>query len=95
VQADAHLHGPTLRPGRGRQGALHRHGCRDRLCGTGEHHEERVPLRIDLVALVRGKCGPYQGAVGGQDLGVAVPEVHRQESAALDFSVQHRQGAAG
>ena len=52
------------------------------------------PLGIDLVALVRGKRNPQQGAVGVQDLRVTVPEAHGQEGAALDVGVQHCEGAA-
>ena len=58
METDTDPHSPTLRPGLGRKGALDRHGCSDRLRGAGEHHEERIPLGIDLVALVRGKRGP-------------------------------------
>ena len=58
VHADAHPHGPALRPSLGHEGALDRHGRDDRLRGVGEHHEERVPLGIDLVAPMRGKRGP-------------------------------------
>src|ERR671924_510963 len=54
----------------------------------------RIPLGIHLAALMRGKRSPQQGAVPGQHLGVAVPEVHRQGGAILDVGVQHREGAA-
>src|SRR5712691_179426 len=94
VHADTHPHGSALRPGFGREGALHRHCRSDCLRGAGEHHEERVPLRIDLAALVRGKRSPQQDAVGGQHLGVAISQVHCQEGTALDLGVQHREGAA-
>ncbi len=58
VDADAHPHGPALRPGLGREGPLDRHGGGGRLRGAGEHHKERVPLSIDLVALMRCKRSP-------------------------------------
>ena len=75
--------------------ALDRHCRRDRVRGAAEHHEDRVPLGIDLAALMRGKRGPQQGAVDSQYLWVSVPKVHRQEGAVLDVSVEHREGAAG
>ena len=81
VHADAHPHSPALRPDRWPRGRAGMRRRGDRLRGAGEHHEERVTLRIDLVPLVRGKRGPQQDAVGRQDLGIALPEVHRQASA--------------
>jgi len=54
--------------------ALDRHCRRDRLRGAAEHHEDRVPLGIDLAALMRGKRGPQQGAVDSQYLWVSVPK---------------------
>ena len=95
VDADADPHGPALRPVLSSEGALDRHGRGDRLRSAGEHHEERVPLGINLVTLVSGKRGPQQGTVDGQDRRVAVSEVHRQHGAVLDVRVQHRKGAAG
>lgn len=47
-----------------RECALNRYRRSDRLCGPGEHHEERVTLGIDLAALVRGRRSPQQGSVG-------------------------------
>ena len=95
VDADAHPHGAALRPGLGRESALDRHRCGNRLRGAREHHEERVTLGINLVALARGNRGPQQGSVDGQHLGISVSEVHRQGGALLHVGVQHREGTAG
>jgi hypothetical protein len=41
-----------------RQGTLDLHRGSVRLGGVEEHHEERIALRIDFPALMRGKYGP-------------------------------------
>src|SRR5215470_7231384 len=44
MQAYAHTHGHTLRPGMESQGSLHLHCCRDRIGGASKGDEEGVPL---------------------------------------------------
>ena len=63
---------PALWPDLGRERTLYRHGCGDRLRSAGEHRKERVTLRINLVALVRGKDGPQQGGAFGDSSSASV-----------------------
>ncbi len=49
-----HPHGPAFRPRHSCESALDGHG-RTTACVARKHREQRVPLGIDLVALVRDK----------------------------------------
>ena len=95
VKANAHPYDSAFWPSLSRKGTLDRYSRSNCLRSTGEHDEERVPLSIDFAALVRGKRGPQQGAVGGQHLGVAIPKVQSQGGTVFNVSVQHREGTAG
>src|SRR5262245_60808109 len=77
MQADAHAYSPALWPEPCREGALARDRRGDCLRGAGEHHEERITLRIDFESLVRGKGTSQQPAVGGQYFRVSVSQVGR------------------
>jgi hypothetical protein len=54
------------------QGPLHRQYRRHALPRRGEHHEERIPLRVHLAAVVRGQRRPDQRMMTGQHLRVTV-----------------------
>jgi len=69
---DAHPHPDALpaRPGVCVKGLLNLQHRRHAPPWRGEHREERIPLRIDLAAVVRGQRRPDQRVMPGQHLRV-------------------------
>ena len=52
----------------------------------GEYREERVALRVDLLAAMRGEAGPDQPMVVGENLRVRIAQALQQRRGTLDVS---------
>ena len=70
VQPHPHLDPDALRPGVRRQVTLPIDRRRDRILRRLKRNEERVTLRVDLVAAVRREGGPQDPLLLGQNLRV-------------------------
>jgi hypothetical protein len=95
VQPDPHVHRdpawPVVRDVR----PLHLGRRRDRVARAHEREEERVALRVDLDAVVRGERAAHEPPVIRQHLGVAVAQLLEQRGRALDVGEGEGDGAAG
>ena len=88
-----HPHPLPARPGMRLDGLLHLQHRRHARPRRGEHGEERIPLRIDLAAVVRGQRRPDQRMMPGQHLRVTVvPQPPKQRRRALNVGEQEREG---
>ena len=75
------------------EGALHLHGCTDRLAGASEGHEEAISLRVDLVAAILLEGTSHQGSILLQHARVALAQVLKQVGGPLDVGEEERDGA--
>ena len=67
----------------------------DRFVCRCECEEERVALRVDLVAAMTGECLTEQTLVVGQDARVAAAELADEPRRTLDVGEEERDGPAG
>jgi hypothetical protein len=70
MQAHAHPQRCAVRPGLLRERLLCGHCCRHGISGPRERRQERVSLRVDLLAVAFGKCIAQQPLVFREDLRV-------------------------
>ena len=80
-------------PGVSLEGLLGRNRSRDRILGAREREEERVSLRVDLVAVVRRERLTDQAAVLGQQLAVSLAQLPKQAGRPLDVGEDERHRA--
>ena len=95
MDADPNTHVRTVRPGVVGERALDRNCRRDGVGSTPESDEERVTLRIDLLAPMRRKRLAEHTLLIGQQLAVSgAAELLEQAGGALDVREQEGDGAA-
>ena len=95
MQAHAHPHRYTLRPGMAGNGTLRRHGRRHGVRGALEGRKKPVPRRVDLVAIPRLERLTQQSPVLRQHLGIPVAQVLEEACGVLDVAEQEGDGATG
>src|SRR6266702_8087536 len=86
MQAYAHPHGHTIRPGMESHGSLRIHCCRDGIGGASKGHKEGISLGIDLVAMVLMESCTQQASALGQHVGVALTQTLEQAGGPFDVS---------
>ena len=91
----AHTHLGAVRPGMLGKGTLSGDCGRDRILGPYEGHEERVALRIDLVAPVRGESLAQEDLVIPENVAVAVAQLLQEPSRPLDVGEEKSDSADG
>ena len=92
MDAHPHPHPLPARPGMRLDGLLHLKYRRHAPPRRGEHREERISLRIDFAAVVRGQRRPDQRVMPGQHLRVQVfSQPPEQRRGALDVGEQERE----
>jgi hypothetical protein len=84
VHADPDAHLAVLRPLVLGKGPLRLGRSERGIACTREDVEERVALRVDLLAAVGAECSAYQPAVLGADVGPALAERACEPSGSLD-----------
>src|SRR6266571_233534 len=93
VQAHAHLYRHSFRPGMGAEGTLTSDRCRDGIGGARKGHEERIPLRVDLVTMEFEERGTQEGAAHFQEASVALTHLLEQARRALDIGEEQGDGS--
>jgi hypothetical protein len=95
VDSDPHPHVRAVRPPMAGQRPLNRDRCRHRISGAAEGDEERVALRVDHLAPMRGEDLAEQPLLVGQELAVPSPaQPFQQPGRALDVREQEGDGPA-
>src|SRR5436305_12557564 len=84
MQAHAHPHGYTIRPGMGSQSKLSVYRGFEGIGGTRKNHEEAIPLRIDLVPVPLVEAHSQQVLALGEDMGVALAYLLQEARRAFD-----------
>src|SRR5260370_6044459 len=95
VQAHAHPHRYSFRPGMGEEGPLASDRCRDGIGGARKGHEERIPLRVNLIAIELEERGTQEGPTSFQEAGVALTHLLKQARRALDIGAEQCHGPCG
>ena len=93
VDAHPHTHLDALRPTPGGKRSLRAYGGGDRIARPREGDEKRVPLGVDLAAVVLVECGPQQPLMLAEHLGIAGAQPRQQPRRTLDVAEQKRDGA--
>ena len=95
VQAHPDTYVGAVRPDVCRQRPLPGDGGGDRVASAQEAEEERVALRVDLLAAARAELSSQDPTVVGERVGVAVAEALQQLGRAGDVREDERDGSAG
>jgi len=95
VDPHPYTNGDTVGPGLRSERALRRHGGGDRVTRAREGDEERVALRVDLVAVELFNRRAEQPVVRRQNLVVPVAELLQQPRRPFDVTEEEGDGAGG
>jgi hypothetical protein len=95
VKTHADAHGGLRRPRMRRKRALGGDGCGSCVRGASKHDEERVPLNVDLVAVMLRERGAKKAAMVGENRAVLFAKLPEQPGRALDVRKEERHRSAG